>query len=221
MNSASLFKDNAEGWTAGIRGPACRLRPIDLRARLRASPASRRSRRQRPLHPGAQPQRRPLHVLQETGRRTEGGCGIHSCPFPGSGDQRPGRSGRHRGFSRRERLCQSGSVHRRAPGARGRHRILQDEHRQGEPVQRGPVDGRSRARRPSGRDRGGVPHQIPRQLRQSGAGHCGRHRKAVADRRHRLRVRGSERLLLRRSHAPCTLTPAGTPGSGGSLLGVE
>ena len=44
-------------------------------------------------------------------------------------------------------------------------RILQDEHRQGQPVQRRRVDGGRRARGPPRRDRRGVPHQDPRQLR--------------------------------------------------------
>ena len=54
---------------------------------------------------------------------------------------------------------------------------------------RGRVDGRRGARRPPRRDRRGVPHQDPRQLRQSGEGHRRRRGPAVADRRHRLRVR--------------------------------
>ena len=76
------FGSDAEGWTVGFADLPVGLRPVDLRARPRTSPPSRRSGGQWRLRPGTQPQRRSLHVPEEAGWRAEAEHEYMRSPYP-------------------------------------------------------------------------------------------------------------------------------------------
>ena len=192
------FEDGAEGWTAGFAGLSRRLRPVDLRARLRAPPPAGRPRGPRPLHPGAQPQRRPSSCSSR-------GRSAASNPTRSTPPSSPWTLATNVA----ESLVGIG-------GSPGESVFVKAGASTVEPVTPEDDAGYFRMNIDKGNQSNGgesmvvvghVAHpavaggeyrlKSPRQLRPSGEGHRRRRGPAVADRRHRLRVRRAERPLLR------------------------